>query len=40
MSEQAMLDKGMVKNDKGLWVTELFEGKPSFWRKEEATHGI
>jgi hypothetical protein len=35
MDRQEMLDKNMIQNDKGIWVTALFEGDASFWKKEE-----
>jgi hypothetical protein len=30
-----MKAKGMVQNERGIWVTALFEGDSSFWKKEE-----
>jgi formylmethanofuran dehydrogenase subunit D len=35
MNEEEMKVLGMTKNDKGLWVTSLFEGETSFWIKKE-----
>jgi hypothetical protein len=37
MSEDEMRATGMAQNDKGLWVTTLFEGDSSFWKKKEET---
>ena len=30
-----MKAKGMAQNEKGIWVTALFEGDSSFWKKKE-----
>lgn len=35
LSAVEMKEIGMAQNDKGLWVTVLFEGDPSFWREKK-----
>lgn len=35
LKEEEMKVKGMDQNEKGIWVTELFEGNPTFWRENE-----
>ncbi len=37
LTEAEMLSKKMAQNDKGIWVTALFEGDSSFWKKEEVS---